>query len=89
MYIKLIVYICGINFSAVLFFTAEFNVNYILMLQFMTPFFKSKQDVISEKRQELFKAYEWIRKNNNTISDEILDLMCNSAKEKIDEMYKK
>lgn len=59
------------------------------MLQFMTPFFKSKQDVISEKRQELFKAYEWIRKNNNTISDEILDLMYNSAKEKIDEMYKK
>ena len=59
------------------------------MLQFMTPFFKSKQDVISEKRQELFKAYEWIRKNNNTISDEILDLMYNSAKEKIDEIYKK
>ena len=59
------------------------------MLQFMTPFFKSKQDVISEKKQELFKAYEWIRKNNNTISDEILDLMYNSAKEKIDEMYKK
>ena len=65
------------------------DINYILMLQFMTPFFKSKQDVISEKRQELFKAYEWIRKNNNTISDEILDLMYNSAKEKIDEMYKK
>lgn len=59
------------------------------MLQFMTPFFKSKQDVISEKKQELFKAYEWIRKNNNTISDEILDLMYNSAKEKIDEIYKK
>ena len=89
MYIKLIVYICGINFSAVFIFMAEFNVNYILMLQFMTPFFKSKQDVISEKRQELFKAYEWIRKNNNTISDEILDLMYNSAKEKIDEIYKK
>ena len=68
---------------------AEFNINYTIMLQFMTPFFKSKQDVISEKRQELFKAYEWIRKNNNTISDEILDLMYNSAKEKIDEMYKK
>ena len=59
------------------------------MLQFMTPFFKNKRDVISEKKQELFKAYEWIRKNNNTISDEILDLMYNSAKEKIDELYKK
>lgn len=59
------------------------------MLQFMTPFFKSKQDVISEKKSELFKAYKWIRENNNTISDEILDLMYNSAKEKIDEIYKK
>ena len=54
------------------------------MLQFMQPFFKSKQDVISEKRNELFRAYKWIRENNNTISDEILDLMYNSAKEKIE-----
>lgn len=54
------------------------------MLQFMQPFFKSKQDVISEKRNELFRAYKWIRENNNTISDEILELMYNSAKEKIE-----
>jgi len=54
------------------------------LLELMTPFFKSKQDVISEKKHELFKAYKWIRENNNTISDEILDLMYNSAKEKID-----
>jgi len=54
------------------------------MLQFMQPFFKSKQDVISEKKDELFRAYKWIRENNNTISDEILDLMYNSAKEKIE-----
>lgn len=52
----------------------------------MRPFFKSKQDVISEKKQELFKAYRWIRENNNTISDEILDLMYNSAKEKIEKL---
>jgi len=58
------------------------------MLNFMQPFFKSKQDVISEKKQELFKAYKWIRENNNTISDEILDLMYNSAKEKIEQIYK-
>lgn len=62
------------------------------MLEFMMPFFRSKEDVISEKKNELFKAYEWIRKNNNTISDEILDLMYNSAKEKIEsnpEIFKK
>lgn len=62
------------------------------MLEFMMPFFRSKEDVISEKKRELFKAYEWIRKNNNTISDEILDLMYNSAKEKIEsnpEIFKK
>lgn len=62
------------------------------MLEFMKPFFKSKQDVISEKKLELFNAYKWIRENNNTISDEILDLMYNSAKEKIEktpEIFKK
>jgi len=61
------------------------------ILAFMTPFFKSKQDVMAEKKRELFKAYKWIRENNNTISDEILDLMYNSAKEKIEtnpEMFK-
>ena len=62
------------------------------MLEFMAPFFRSKQDVISEKKRELLNAYTWIRKNNNTISDEILDLMYNSAKEKIEtapEIFKK
>ena len=54
----------------------------------MQPFFKSIQDVKFEKLRELSKAYQWIRKNNNTISDEILDLMYNSAKEKIEEIYK-
>ena len=58
------------------------------MLEFMQPFFKSIQDVKFEKLRELSKAYTWIRKNNNTISDEILDLMYNSAKEKIEQIYK-
>lgn len=62
------------------------------MLEFMTPFFRSKSDIISEKKAELFKAYKWIRENNNTIPDEILDLMYNSAKEEIEknpEIFKK
>jgi len=54
------------------------------MLELMQPFFKSKQDVISEKKSELFKAYKWIRENNNTISDDILDLMYFSAKKEIE-----
>ena len=54
------------------------------MLQFMQPFFKSKQDAVSEKKQELFRAYKWIRENNNSISDEILDLMYYSTKEKLE-----
>lgn len=56
------------------------------MLEFMQPFFKSKQDVISEKKRELTKAYNHIRKTTNRadVSDEILDLMYNSAKEKIE-----
>lgn len=61
------------------------------MLEFMMPFFKSKQDVISEKKHELSKAYKWIKENGN-ISEEILDLMYNSAKEKIEnnpEIFKK
>ena len=58
------------------------------MLEFMRPFFKSREDVKFEKLRELSNAYQWIRKNNNIISDEILDLMYNSAKEKIQEMYK-
>jgi len=58
------------------------------MFEFMQCFFKSRQDVKFEKLRELLKAYQWIRKNNNTISDEILDLMYNSAKEKIEEIYK-
>ena len=58
------------------------------MLEFMQPFFKSRQGVKIEKLRELSNAYQWIRKNNNTISDEILDLMYSSAKEKIEQIYK-
>lgn len=64
------------------------------MFEFMIPFFKSKRDVISEKQRELLKAYNWIKNNRDKeyISDEILELMYNSAKEKIEkfpEIFKK
>ncbi len=63
------------------------------MFEFMIPFFKSKQNVISEKKIELVKAYNWIKKNKgDNISYEMLDLMYNSTKEKIEnnpEIFKK
>ena len=39
-------------------------------------------------KQEVIKAYTWIRQNNQTIPDEVLDLMYYSALEKLEQVDK-
>jgi len=47
-----------------------------------------KHILIDHQKDEVRKAYVWIRKNNSTIPDDILNLMKDSAIEKLDKIAK-
>lgn len=49
----------------------------------MSCFFESKKSYQERRLEELLKAYKWIRETNNSIPDDILDLMYHSAKDVI------